>query len=151
MIKDELPFERNTAHRLMAIAENENLRDVAHGPHLPAAWRTLYELTKLTDEQFADGIKTKLINPKMERKAIDDLRVVCRKNAKALKLINEEIGPLAHHGTNQFGGDNNVMSSAVQGNSPTYTLRRLKRDRPRHCEDAGRTSSTATAHVLRNE
>ena len=24
-------------------------------------------------------------------------------------------------------------------------------DRPRHCEDAGRTSSTATAHVLRNE
>ena len=39
----------------------------------------------------------------------------------------------------------NVMSSAVQGNSPTYTLRRLKRDRPRHCEDAGRTSSTATA------
>ena len=57
----------------MAIAENENLGDVAHGPHLPAAWRTLYELTKLTDEQFADGIKTKLINPKMERKAIDDL------------------------------------------------------------------------------
>jgi hypothetical protein len=87
-----------------------------------------------------------IINPKMERKAIDDLRVVCRKNAKALKLINEEIGPLAHHGTNQFGGDN-VMSSAVQGNSPTYTLRRLKRDRPRHCEDAG----PATAHVLRNE
>jgi hypothetical protein len=61
---------------------------------LPAAWRTLYELTKLTDEQVADGIKTKLINPKMERKAIDDLRVVCRKN-KALKLINEELGPLA--------------------------------------------------------
>jgi hypothetical protein len=41
--------------------------------------------------------------------------------------------------------------AAVQGNSPTYTLRRLNRDRPRHCEDAGRTSLTATAHVLRNE
>jgi hypothetical protein len=30
---------------------------------LPAAWRTLYELTKLTDEQVADGIKTLFSRP----------------------------------------------------------------------------------------
>ena len=124
---------------------------------MPAAWRTLYELTKLTkltkltDEQFADGIKTKLINPKMERKAIDDLRVVCRKNAKALKLINEEIGP--SHTTALTSSEEITMlcprryrATARPTPSAASSATGL-----RHCEDAGRTSSTATAHVLRNE
>jgi hypothetical protein len=36
---------------------------------LPPNWTTLYELTKLTDEQFDNGIETGKINPELERKA----------------------------------------------------------------------------------
>ncbi|MBO0733332.1 MAG: hypothetical protein J2P49_03260 [Methylocapsa sp.] len=58
MIKEELPFTRQTVNKLMAIAESDNLRNDAHVRHLPAAWGTLYELTKLTDEQFDAAIQS---------------------------------------------------------------------------------------------
>src|SRR3974390_2443080 len=56
MVKDELPFSRETAHRLIVVAQDQKLRNVAHAQHLPAHWFTLYELTKLTDEQFDAAI-----------------------------------------------------------------------------------------------
>lgn len=82
MVKEELPFSRMTAHMLMAIALNDNLRNVNHGLHLPVSWRTLYELTKLTDEQFEAGIKSRAINPKMERKDVNELRGIEPKERK---------------------------------------------------------------------
>lgn len=74
LVKEKLPFDKGTAQRLIAISNNDNLRNAAHGPHLPASWRTLYELTKLTDEQFDQGVKSGVINPKMERKDVNALR-----------------------------------------------------------------------------
>lgn len=76
MIKDELPFDRTTAHRLITIASDEKLRDVAHAQHLPVSWMTLYELTKLTPDQLVAGIKSGAINPRMERKEVKALREV---------------------------------------------------------------------------
>jgi hypothetical protein len=74
MIKEELPFEGSTARRLIIIANDDKLRDRAHGHNLPVQWRTLYELTKLTDEQFDAAIESGAINPKMERKDVKGLR-----------------------------------------------------------------------------
>ena len=74
MINDDLPFDRTTARRLIAIATNNNLRNEAHVPHLPAVWSTLHELTKLTEKQFADGVKNGVINPKMKHKDVAALR-----------------------------------------------------------------------------
>lgn len=74
MVRDELPFNQSTARKLIAIADNDNLRNRSHENALPAKWTVLYELTKLTDEQFKTGIKSGVINPKMERKDANALR-----------------------------------------------------------------------------
>lgn len=43
-------------------------------------------------------------------------------------FINE---PLPQHGVNQYGGDNVTSTNDNErGNSATYAIRRLKRDRP---------------------
>jgi hypothetical protein len=74
MVKNDLPFSQSTANKLMKIAKCDHLRNSDHGPSLPACWRTLYELTTLTAEQFERGIKTGVINPKMQRKSVKALR-----------------------------------------------------------------------------
>ena len=82
LAKEELPFSHQTANKLMAIADSDVLRNYAHGRNLPAAWTTLYELTKLTEEQFDAGIKSGAINPKMERKDVKVLRGIEPKERK---------------------------------------------------------------------
>jgi hypothetical protein len=61
----------------MAIGADQRLgRLLAHGPKnlLPASWRTLFELTKLSDEQFALALEQNLICADMERYVIDHIR-----------------------------------------------------------------------------
>lgn len=96
MIKGELPFDPSTAQRLIKITINEKLRDAAHAQHLPAHWPTLYELTKLTAEQFATGIETGAINPKMQRKDVKALRgdVVRASREKSERPAPSSINPV---------------------------------------------------------
>lgn len=70
MIDTELPFSASTAQRLMAIAADPKLSNAAHVQHLPPSWGTLYELTKLPEEQFDARIKDGTIRPDMERRDI---------------------------------------------------------------------------------
>jgi hypothetical protein len=74
MVKERLPFSRQVAHRLMVIADSDNLRNVDVHPHLPVAWTILYQLTKLTEEQFDKGIKSGAIHPAMATKEARALR-----------------------------------------------------------------------------
>ena len=67
-----LPFSYQTAHKLMSVAEDPRI--VAHGRHLPASWRTTYELTRLSDEEWQKGLETGVICPEMERKDVAALR-----------------------------------------------------------------------------
>jgi hypothetical protein len=66
-VSDPVPFDRTSGFRLMEIAENKVLANDAHGQHLPQSWRTLYELTKLEDEQIIAGIKAGEITADMTR------------------------------------------------------------------------------------
>jgi hypothetical protein len=68
MVRNDLPFARDKAFRLIAIATDDRLQDVAHALHLPVSWMTQYELTKLDDDTFAAAIADGRINPKMQRK-----------------------------------------------------------------------------------
>lgn len=70
MCKEKLPFSHSTAQRLMAIADDARISNPAHVQHLPPHWGTLYELTKLSDEEFEKGIQAGAIRPDMERKAL---------------------------------------------------------------------------------
>ena len=76
-----LPFDVSTAQRLVKIGspDAQKLFEVAHGPPqevLPPSWRTLYELTKLSREQFEDGLAAGIIRPDRERK---DVATILRK------------------------------------------------------------------------
>lgn len=72
----KVPFSYSVARKLMAIGEDKRLsRLLAHGPkRLPPCWRTLYEITLLTDEQYKCAIKQGLIHSGMERNEVERLR-----------------------------------------------------------------------------
>jgi hypothetical protein len=65
------PLSYTDADRFMLIAKCEFIRNRDNWPHLPNARTTLYEITKLTPEQFALG---KLNSVKWTRKSINNLR-----------------------------------------------------------------------------
>jgi len=67
MIAHDLPFTASTAQRYMAVARDSRITNPAHAQLLPAAWPTLYELTKLKGEAFEQALSSGAINPKMTR------------------------------------------------------------------------------------
>jgi hypothetical protein len=72
MVEKELPFGARTARMLVAVGKDSRFRN--HGSVLPASWRTLYELTLLTDDQFQRGIATGDINAEITRVGVARLR-----------------------------------------------------------------------------
>lgn len=84
MIKNKLPFGSSTAQRLMKIAADTRLTNTAHVQHLPPSWGTLYEISKLEDDEFEANIANGTINPNMERRDI-------AQKIKAVKRENREI------------------------------------------------------------
>src|SRR4051794_4681034 len=69
MVREQLKFDKGTVSKLMAVASDPRLLEVAPG-QLPANWTILYALTRLTDEQFDKGIESGVIHAGMERKDI---------------------------------------------------------------------------------
>jgi len=76
MIASALPFGASAARRFMVIAGDPRIR--AHVHALPAAWGSLYELTKLDDAQFESKIADGSITPDTERAAILAIRKEAR-------------------------------------------------------------------------
>jgi hypothetical protein len=89
MIETDLPFSASTAQRLMKVAADPKLRNAAHAQHLPAAWPTLYELTKLDDKSFAEGVESGAINADMTRADAVETRKVTLQITHKPKPINE--------------------------------------------------------------
>jgi hypothetical protein len=71
MIERELPFGPRAARMLMDIARNPILSDRNHGSVLPPSWRTLYELTRLSEPVLLAKIKDHSIHPEMERRDVN--------------------------------------------------------------------------------
>lgn len=78
MCSRELPFSESTAQRLMAIARDPRISNPAHVQLLPASWGTLYELTKLTDEEFESAVAQHVISPDMLRADAELIRPLAR-------------------------------------------------------------------------
>lgn len=70
MMEGSLPFSVNTGQRLMAIARDERISNLARAQLLPASWTTIYEISKLTTEQIDDAVEKKIIRPEVERSEI---------------------------------------------------------------------------------
>jgi hypothetical protein len=73
-VSEPVPFCRESAFKLIAVAEHEVLANVAHVQHLPQSWGTLYELAKLEGQQIIAGIKAGEITPDMTRAEASSLR-----------------------------------------------------------------------------
>jgi hypothetical protein len=75
MVENDLHFSRQTAHKLVSIASNKVLSNVAHGRHLPSSWRTLSELAVASNKglDLESGIESGTIHPKMERRDVKAL------------------------------------------------------------------------------
>lgn len=73
-VGEPVPFGERSAEMLIAISSNKVLSNPNHGSDIPASWRSLYELTKLDDEQIVAGIKAGEITPDMTRAEASALR-----------------------------------------------------------------------------
>jgi len=73
MIESDLPFDASTAQRLMKISRDPRLQKAANSQLLPTAWNTLYELTKLDDEAFAQAVGSGAIS---EQTTLNDARAL---------------------------------------------------------------------------
>src|SRR6185312_13067495 len=81
MCETQLPFSASTAQRLMAVARDLRLSNPAHVQHLPASWGTLYELTKLSDDEFSSAIAQQVIRPDMLRGEAELIRPLTHKSS----------------------------------------------------------------------
>ena len=75
MVENDLHFSRQTAHKLISIASNKVLSNVAHVRHLPPSWGTLSELAVVANKGFdlEAGIASGAVHPGMERKDVKAL------------------------------------------------------------------------------
>ena len=72
MCESDLPFSARTAQCLMAITRDHRLqRNLAL---LPPSWGTLYDITKLDDQQFERALSLNVIRPDTERWEIEGFR-----------------------------------------------------------------------------
>jgi hypothetical protein len=73
-VSEPLPFGDRSARMLMELAVHPVLSDRKFVSDLPQSWGTLYELTKLDDEQIVAGIKAGEITADMTRADAHALR-----------------------------------------------------------------------------
>jgi hypothetical protein len=73
-VSEPVPFTESSGRMLMQIAENPIIANRKFVSDLPQSWGTLYELTKLDDEQILAGINSGEITPDMTRAHAAELR-----------------------------------------------------------------------------
>lgn len=89
MIEDHLPFVPRTAQMLMAIAADPRLTNPKHVSLLPASWGTLYEISKLSDEDFDVALAGGKIRPDVER---NEVAAVKKEKIKAEHAARTYVG-----------------------------------------------------------
>jgi hypothetical protein len=110
MIKNDLPFSRFTANKLMKIARDPRI--VAHVKHLPPHWGTLYEIALLRDE-FYEALERGIIHPDAQRKDITEFRneVKNRERRRIFADLAETLPPV----TDRFELHNKSCEELLKG------------------------------------
>jgi hypothetical protein len=74
VVSDPVPFGERSGRMLMELSAHPVIANRKYVSDLPQSWGTLYELTKLDDEQIVAGIKAGEITPDMTRADASALR-----------------------------------------------------------------------------
>lgn len=90
---DRLPFTESTAQRFMAIGRHPLITNTAYTQHLPAAWFTLYLLTRLDD--LAERLERGDVHPALKQETV----------AGWVALAAHERRKAAYHGGAALTGD----------------------------------------------
>jgi len=88
MVEKDLPFGPRTARMWVSIARDERLTDRKHVSVLPPSWGTLYQLSRLTDEDFEARLAAGDIKPDLERNEIATWRRVASREADQIRVSN---------------------------------------------------------------
>lgn len=83
-VRSGLPFGERQVQMLMAIAADARLSNPQYVALLPASWGTIYDLTRLDDDELKRGFQQRIIRPDMIRADVDQLRPLLQEShAKA--------------------------------------------------------------------
>ena len=69
----EFRLSPRTAQRFMSIARHPVLSDATHVSHLPGAWGTLYQLSRIPESRLRKAIESGSVTPVMERADVEKL------------------------------------------------------------------------------
>lgn len=84
-LENDIVLGKRTIQKLKRVAAD--MRIEKHKDKLPVSWGTLYELTKLDDKTFNEGVKKGVINCKTQRKEIISLIKPGSKESKGRLLV----------------------------------------------------------------
>jgi hypothetical protein len=118
-VSEPVPFTANTAEILMRVSGHPVLSKSEFVQTLPQSWGTLYELTKLDDEQIVAGIKAGEITAGMTRAEACALRV--EPSVQVDQPPHEEMADAVEQAVARFIGRLNSQQQFV------YVRRRLER------------------------
>jgi hypothetical protein len=74
IFENNKPFSLRTAEYLMAIARNPVLSKAQHVAFLPPSWGTLYQLSRIPEENLQKLIDTGKVHPELTRDEVEVLR-----------------------------------------------------------------------------
>lgn len=74
MIREQLPFGERQAQMLMVIGAHPRMSNPQYVSLLPPTLGTIYDATRLSDDEWEMGVESGIIRPDMERADIDQIR-----------------------------------------------------------------------------
>jgi hypothetical protein len=86
VVRDDLPFNRKTAHKLMSLAKNPVLSDVSHERHLPPHWTTLFALDQVDHAALLILIRRGVVNPQTQRHEAEQMQLLTPAEAETFEL-----------------------------------------------------------------
>jgi len=91
-VRSRLPFGERQVQMLMAIAADARLSNPQYIALLPASWGTIYDLTRLDDDELERGFQQRIIRPDMLRADVDQLRPLLRAQESQAKATEGKAG-----------------------------------------------------------
>lgn len=97
----ELGLTPRTAQRFMSIARHPVLANTTHASHLPAAWTTLFELSRVPEEVLAEAVEDGRVHPGMRRQEAVALADLLAAEAP-IRAAMESFGAVLHVATAKY-------------------------------------------------
>lgn len=132
LVEQDLPFDPSAARRLMAIAEHPLIGKRANTHDLPARLSVLFEISALSEEEFADAEEKGLITPSLKVKPARAIVGAYNKpegeiigGAQHMLLSAKEAREIAR-ATGRFvaAADGNIYSGSTEEEGRSYASKR---------------------------